>query len=124
MGLAKIKGSLTSRIGSPVRYGAPKDVHDKGGKARYGIIVDEIWANPNINESPPRKPSHPHDWGDYSFCAQLIKWDGEDEDHAIRLAYYRRHFGEDWWEFAGQTTVSSHWKKIKVLCEKTLSKTW
>ncbi len=126
MGFAKLHGRLTSRIGRPVRYGAPKDVHEKGGKAAYGVIVDEIWVDPTINDSLPRKPNHPHDWGDYSFCAQLIKWNGltADGEHSIRLAYYRRRCGEDWWEFAGQTTVSSEWQTIKVLCEKTLSKTW
>jgi hypothetical protein len=124
MGFAKVRGRLTSRIGRPVRYGAPKDVRVKGGKARHGIIIDEIWVNPDINKSSPRKTGHRHDWGDYSFCAQLIKWEGDDEHYSIRLAYYRRRCGENWWEFAGQTTVSSGWKTIKALCEKTLSKTW
>jgi hypothetical protein len=126
MGFAKLHGRLTSRIGRPVRYSAPKDVHEKGGQAAHGIIVDEIWVDPQKNDSPPRKPNHPHDWGDYSFCAQLIKWNGPmvDGEHSIRLGYYRRRCGEDWWEFAGQTTVSAEWQTIKVLCEKTLSKIW
>ena|SRR5437667_4751633 len=123
MGFAKLQGHLTSRIGRPVRYGAPKDVHEKGGKAANGIIVDEIWTDPEINDSPPRKPEHPHDWGDYSFCAQLIKWDEDDDGYSIRLGYWRRRCGEDWWEFAGQTTVSSKWRTIKALCEKMLLKT-
>lgn len=103
--------------------GAPKDVHKKGGQAAHGVIVDEVWADPEINDSPPRKVRHRNDWGDYSFCAQLIKWDEGKEGYAIRLAYYRRRCDEDCWEFAGQTTVSSNWKTIKALCEKTLSKT-
>lgn len=124
MGFARIKGPLTSRIGRPVRYGAPKDVRQKGGKAAHGVIVDEIWADPEVNNAPPREPRHKHDWGDYSFCAQLIQWDDGKEGYAIRLAYYRRRCDENWWEFAGQTTVSSGWRNIKPLCEKTLSKTW
>jgi len=124
MGFAKITGPLTSRIGRRVRYGAPKDVHGKGGKARFGRIVDEVWADPKTNLAPRRKPSHRHDWGDYSFCAQLIRWD-EDGHHSIRLGYWRRRAGENCWEFAGQTTVSSSWRTIKALCEKTLSrKSW
>ena len=122
MGNARLHGHLASRIGRRVRYGAPKDVHKKGGKARRGVVVDEIWTDTAINVSPPRKPRRPHDWGDYSFCAQLIKWD-EDDGYSIRLGYWRRRCGEDWWEFAGQTTVSSKWPAIKALCEKTLSKT-
>ena len=125
MGAAKIKGQLLSRIGQPVRYSAPKDVREKGGKPAHGLIVDEIWADESRNGLPPRAPRHPHDWGDYSFFAQLIRWnqDGsEDGEYSIRLGYYRRRCGEDWWEFAGQTTVSSDWQAIRALCEKTLSK--
>lgn len=125
MRFAQTKGPLTSRIGRPVTYSAPKDVRAKGGKSANGLIIDEVWADETQNHLPPRSARHPHDWGDYSFCAQLIKWDEEGEDgrHSIRLAYYRRRCGEDWWEFAGQTTVSSDWQTIKALCEKTLSKT-
>ncbi len=121
MGFAKIKGHLTSRIGCRVRFGAPKDVEVKGGSAGYGVIVDEVWADPEINLSSPRVPEHNGDWGDYSFCAQLIKWDGE--EYTIRLAYYRRRASEDFWEFASQTTVNSDWRTIKVLIERTLTKT-
>jgi len=121
MSFAKIKGELTSRIGRPVRFGAPQDVETKGGEAGYGVIVDEVWADPEVNSSSPRVSEHPGDWGDYSFCAQLIKW-GEGE-FSIRLAYYRRRAGEDYWTFASQTTVNSDWKTIKALLERTLEKT-
>ncbi len=121
MGFAKIKGHLTSRIGCSVRFSAPKDVELKGGGAGYGLIVDEIWADPDINVAPPRAAEHDGDWGDYSFCAQLIKWDGD--EYTIRLAYYRRRAGEDFWEFASQTTVNSDWQTAKALLERTLSKT-
>jgi hypothetical protein len=121
MGFAKINGPLTSRIGCTVRFSAPKDVEAKGGSAGYGVIVDEMWADLDINSSPPREAKHNGDWGDYSFCAQLIKWDGE--DYTIRLAYYRRRTGEDFWEFASQMTVNSDWYTVKTLLEKTLSKT-
>ena len=117
----KIKGQLSSRIGNPVKYGVPKDIHQKGGIPSTGIIVDEIWAKPEINTSPPRQPISKDDWGDYSFCAQLIRWDNG--SYEIRLAYYRRPAGEEWWKFASQTTVSSDWKTIKTLMEKTLAKT-
>lgn len=120
MGFAKIKGNLTSRIGCQVRFGAPKDVEEKGGKPGYGIIVDEVWADPSVNVMPPRKASNDGDWGDYSFCGQLIKW-GE-ADYSIRLAYYRRRAGQDHWEYASQMTVNSDWVTIKKLLEFTLSK--
>jgi len=120
MGCSQIKGHLTSRIGRKVRFSAPKDVEQKGGNPGYGIIVDEVWADPDINVSPPRIPQSAEDWGDYSFCAQLIKW-AEDE-YSIRLAYYRRRAGEDHWEYASQTTVNSEWHTIKKLLEATLAK--
>ena len=120
MSFAKIKGNLTSRIGCPVSFSAPRDVAAKGGCAGYGIIVDEVWADPEINISPPRQHEHNEDWGDYSFCAQLIKWDGN--EYSIRLAYYRRRTGENFWEFASQMTVNSNWRTVKSLIEQTLSK--
>ena len=121
MSFAKIKGNLTSRIGRQVGFGAPKDVGAKGGTPISGIIVDEVWATPEINTSPAKKPENKDDWGDYSLCAQLIKW-GEN-NHSIRLAYYRRRAGEDHWEYAAQMTVNSDWRTIKALLERTLAKT-
>jgi len=120
MGFAKIKGELTSRIGSSVRFNTPKDVRERGGTPVCGKVVDEVWVTPEINRTHPRPPTGKEDWGDYSFCAQLIKWN--DGTHSIRLAYYRRRAGEDFWEFASQTTVVSDWRTIKTLCEKTLGK--
>jgi hypothetical protein len=73
MGYAKIRGEPTSRMGSRVRFGAPRDVQQSGGEAGYGTIIDEVWANPEINKKPPRTRGSKDDWGDYSFCAQLIK---------------------------------------------------
>ncbi len=73
-----------------------------------------------MNTAPPREATSVGDWGDYSFCAQLIQWDNG--EHGIRLAYYRRRVGEDWWEFASQMTVSSDWRTIKALIEKTLAR--
>jgi len=73
-----------------------------------------------MNKSPPRPANAADDWGDYSFCSQLIKWDSG--EYSIRLAYYRRRIGEDWWEFASQTTVSSDWRTIKELLGLTLAK--
>lgn len=121
MGFAKIKGKLRTRIGQRVRFGMPKDVGRKGGSVTYGAIVDEVWADPDINLSAPRQTSDANDWGDYSFCAQLIRWDSG--EHQIRLAYYRRRANEDHWEFASQMTVTTNWKTIKSLMEKTLAKT-
>ena len=120
MGFSQIKGDLTSRIGCQVRFGAPKDVEAKGGKSGFGVIVDEVWADPNINISPSRQPTSESDWGDYSFCAQLIKWN--EEEYSIRLAYYRRRAGEDHWEYASQMTVNADWQTIKLLLERTLEK--
>lgn len=121
MGFAKIKSNLTSRKGKPVEFGAPKDVGEKGGTPDHGTIVDEVWATPEINTRPTRQAGNKDDWGDYSFCAQLIKW--TNGSHTIRLAYYRRRAGEDWWEFASQMTVNTDWRTIKALLEKTLAKT-
>jgi hypothetical protein len=124
MSFAKIKGKLSSRVGRRVNFGPPVDVKGKGGVAGAGTIIDEVWAYPDANEKPP----HPQGcdvqcWGDYSFCSQLIKWD--DGTHAIRLAYYRRRCGEDFWEFASQMTVCADPETIKVLFERTLARdTW
>lgn len=126
MGFAKIKGQLSSRIGCEVNFSAPKDVHAKGGVAVKGTIVDEVWVNESINNdavhsAPCSRGSHC--WGDYSFCGQLIKWG--DGQHTIRLAYYRRRCGEDFWEYASQMTVNDSWQTMKSLMEKTLAKdTW
>jgi hypothetical protein len=122
MGFAKIHGKLTSRIGCAVRFKAPQDVLRAGGVAgSVGRIVDEVWADPAVNDLPKRDPEHTGDWGDYSFCSQLIEW--EDKSHTIRLAYYRRRAGEDYWEFASQMTINSEWRTIKPLLERTLART-
>ena len=43
----------------------------------------------------------------------------------IRLAYYRRRCGEDFWEFASQMTVTAEPPIIKALLVRTLAKkTW
>lgn len=131
MGYARIKGVLPSRIHQPVRFGAPKDVHVKRGTAAVGEIVDEVWANEALNFAPPHPqpcPQGEHCWGDYSFCAQLIRWNEKHEndkgsEHSVRLAYYRRRCGEDWWEYASQMTVTSSCSEIKNLLEVTLAKT-
>src|SRR6266436_3145331 len=65
---------------------APADVDRKGGAAISGKIIDEVWADPAVNDAQ----SHPgacnggqNRWGDYSFCGQLIRWDNG--SHTIRL---------------------------------------
>jgi len=126
MGFARVKGRLTSRIGSSVKYGAPNDVSAKGGGPLSGEIVDEVWANEKINK---RVPHDTHRcakdgsfcWGDYSFFSQLIAWQ-EGKSASIRLGYYRRRCGEDWWEFGSQTTVSAKPEAIKTLLTRTLAK--
>jgi hypothetical protein len=120
MGFAKIKGELVSRKGQRVNYKAPNDVRAKGGDYIRGEIIDEIWADETINTSPAKKEFDLHDWGDYSFFAQLIKWD--EGGYNLRMGYYRRRAGEDWWEFAGQTTISGEPNGLKSLLEKTLAK--
>ncbi len=120
MGFAKIYGELTSRVGRPVRFGAPKDVQKKGGGPGYGTIVDEVWADPKINKKPPRRGRGDGKWGDYSFCGQLIKW--EWGKYTVRLAYFRRRWGKDWWEYASQATVNMEWPTAKALMRKTLAK--
>lgn len=124
MSFAKIKSKLRSRIGRTVRFGAPQDVRNKGGVPGQGIIVDEVWAYPEVNDKPPHpQPCDAHCWGDYSFCSQLIRW--TDNTYSIRLAYYRRRCGEDFWTFASQMTVNADPETIKRLCEHTLAKhTW
>jgi hypothetical protein len=116
------KGNLTSRIGRNVSFGAPEDVQTKGGGRSQGLIIDEVWADPAMNTSEPHpQPCDKHCcWGDYAFCSQLIRWN--DGTHSIRLAYYRRRCGEDFWKFASQTTVNAEWPTIKALCELTLKK--
>jgi hypothetical protein len=120
MGFSKIHGTLTSRIGCRVRFGAPQDVSKAGGAPVYGTIVDEVWADPTINKSRPSLRKHKDDWGAYSFCGQLISWD--DGSQTVRLAYYRRRAGENWWEFASQMTVNTDPRTVKRLLTKTLAK--
>jgi hypothetical protein len=120
MGFAKIRGKLTSRIGCRVCFGAPRDVHKAGGSPGFGTIDDEVWADPSINDAPARTSDGSNDWGDYSFCSQLIRWD--DGSQSVRLAYYRRRAGEDHWEFASQMTVNSDPPTIKALLQRTLAK--
>ena len=84
-----------------------------------GEIIDEVWVDSELNSSPP-SPTIPGDWGDYSFCAQLIEW--ATGERKIRLAYYRRRCGEDHWEFASQMTVCAEPETIRQLCQKTLRK--
>ena len=114
------KGQLTSRVGRRVWFNAPKDVAAAGGGGSAGTVVDEVWADPEINRSPSREANPAADWGDYSFYAQLIKWDSG--EHSIRLAYYRRRVGESHWRFGSQMTVNSEWTTIKQLLERTLAK--
>jgi hypothetical protein len=88
MSFAQIKGPLQSRIGRPVRFSAPKDVHAKGGPPGHGAIVDEVWADVTVNTSPPH--SQPcvdgHEcWGDHAFCAQLIRWSNDRLQSAWRI---------------------------------------
>ena len=59
MGFARIKGNLTSRIGRPVTFGAPKDVERKGGKPVRGVIVDEAWANCTTSARPETRAGCP-----------------------------------------------------------------
>jgi len=120
MGFAKIQGHLTSRIGSRVNFSPPGDVRRAGGSSAPGEIIDEVWVDENLNRRRPRRTNPKHDWGDYSFCAQLIQW--EDGRQMIRLAYYRRRTGENHWEFASQMTVCSEPEIIARLCKLTLSK--
>ena len=121
MSFAKTKGELTSRIGRRVTFGAPKDVHEKGGAGPKGEIVDEVWVDAEINKSSPHeRPCDEHCWGDYSFCSQLIKW--SDGTHTVRLAYYRRRCGEDAWEYASQSTVNHDRETIHSLLTQTLAK--
>ena len=120
MGWAKVKGNLKSRIGKPVRFGAPKDVRRAGGAARVGRIIDEVWADEDLNKSSKRDSNVPGDWGDYSFFAQRIKWDHG--GYSIRIGYYRRRAGEDFWEFAGQMTICARWQTIMRLVDGLAAK--
>lgn len=124
MSYAKIKGPLKTRIGREVIFGRPKDVRRRIGEGcKTGQIVGEVWENRKINLAKPHRPRHYKNcWGDYSFCAQLIEWCDKDSPpkYQVRLGYYRRRCGENSWELAGQTTVTSEWRRIKRLCEKIL----
>jgi hypothetical protein len=125
-----VNGPLTSKIGNRVTFSVPGDVAKIGGGPSQGVIVDEVWADPAVNEQPPRTSNGKNDWGDYSFFAQLIRWDGDGaaesqnsaSGYQIRLGYYRRRAGEDRWRFAGQTTIVTEWDTIKKLFQQTLAK--
>ena len=98
-----IEGELTTRIGKWVRFKPPDDVAKAGGTDLRGQIIDEVWADPELNKSEPS--SDVHLWGDHSFFAQLIRI--ENGDHLVRLGFYRRRKGTNLWQFAGQTTIST-----------------
>jgi hypothetical protein len=115
-------GPLTSRIGRIVTFSSPKDVAKRGGARRTGTIVDEVWANEAVNRRDPRKLTKKDDWGDYSFCAQLIEWDDDPDVRSIRLGYFRRRAGEQHWEFAAQMSSTSDVKTMERLFKKTLKK--
>lgn len=116
-----IRGRLTSRKGCKVWFKPPSDVAAAGGGYVGGEIMDEVWARPNVNDSPARVSTGSSDWGDYSFCAQRIRW--AHGGHSIRLAYYRRRAGEDAWHFGSQMTVTGDAAEIRDLLQKTLEKT-
>ncbi len=128
MAAFQTKGNLETRIGRTVRFSPPRDVQNKKGPRFVGTIVDEVWADPSINlaqchRTPCKKGKHC--WGDYSFFAQLIKWEEASADgkqYFVRLGYYRRQCGSKGWRFAGQTTVTDYPGKIRNLLEKTLQK--
>lgn len=119
---------LTSRKGQLVTFGPQVDIKEKGGAGWTGKIIDEVWATPDLNKSLPHThpcPNGPLCEGDYSFCGQLIEWDdtkGTPFKTNIRLAYYRRRCGEDFWEFGSQTTVCSDPPTIYALLAQTLAK--
>lgn len=124
MGYAKIQGKLTSRIGCLVKFGAPRDVQEKGGNGAAGKIVAEVWAESldTVNDVPVHAHEKTRDcWGDYVFCSQRIEW--KDGQSSIRLAYYRRRCGENHWEYASQMTVNADPVTIKVLLKQTLAQT-
>ena len=114
-----ILGHLTSRIGQDVTFSAPADVIQLGGTEIHGRIVDEVWADPALNVSPPRPSRGNSDWGDYSFFGQLIQW--PDETCSIRLGYWRRRAGEDAWHFGSQMTLEAEPTELQTLLEKTLA---
>jgi len=116
----QIRCRLTSRKGRKVWFKPPNDAAAAGGSYVGGEIVDEVWAQPDINDSPARASSGPSDWGDYSFCAQRIRW--AHGGHSIRLAYYRRRAGEDAWHFGSQMTITGDSGEIRDLLRKTLEK--
>jgi len=115
-----IQGKLPSRKGCKVWFKPPADLVAVGAPWGCGEIIDEVWATPEINDSPARRKTRANDWGDYSFCAQRILWKGGET--SIRLAYYRRRVGEDAWHFGSQMTVTGEADIIKMLLQKTLAK--
>jgi hypothetical protein len=81
-----------------------------------GTIIDEVWVSDD----------EPTDWGSYAFSSQLIKWDAGKavKKRAIRVGYDRRRVGENYWSFAGQTTVCSSPATIRKLLTETIAKDW
>jgi hypothetical protein len=115
-----IRGKLTSRKGALVSFSPPQSLKDKGVKRMCGRIIDEVWEDEALTLLECREPAGKDDWGDYAFCSQLIEF--ENGERLVRLAYYRRQAGEDFWRFASQTTITCAPKSIKKLLEKTLAK--
>lgn len=113
-------GTLESRIGKPVNFCAPEDVREAGGNGFSGMVVDEVWAEPELNASPPRTRQGVNDFGDHCYCSQLIRW--ADGTYGLRLAYFRRRPGEAQWIFASQMTVTGEPAVMKALMERTLAR--
>jgi hypothetical protein len=117
----RVEGKLSSRVRRRISFGPPTDVAGRGGTAVAGTIIDEVWADLELNKCPPHhRPCHYglHCWGDYAYCSQLIKWD--DGTNGTRVVCYRRRCGEDFWELVGQLTANV--QTIRTLFERTLVK--
>ena len=78
-------------------------------------IPADIWLNPAIYTSPPRKSRGDDDWGDYAFFLRKI-WLHNGAPN-VHIGYYRRLPEESTWIFGASYSIEENPKIIKRLCE-------
>ncbi len=110
--MAYIRGRLTT-LSRPVKFSSGKS----------GEVVDEVWADPRLNNSRPRAPRRSGDRGDrgdFSFGAQRIRW--KDGTYDVRLIYYVRRCRSNRWWGPVQNSPSSSPRTIERLMRRTLAR--
>lgn len=90
----------------PVNFEVTKNIKLHGGEGAKGMLVSRIWINSEVFDFDSREhPISKDDWGDYAFCAELIKW--TTVDYSIRIGYFHRAIGKKKSWIWGQYTLNT-----------------